>query len=154
VLSCGNNTIAWSSQGKKCTSISSMEIEYLVICATTKEAIWLYHLSFNMGVPQHHLIVIYGDNQSAINLLKNLQFHKRNKHIDVQCHFVHDKYKNTEISIDYISINNQVVNIMTKFLPLEKFQKFHRLMGVVNMNSFPLTAYGKQDGHMGHLPTT
>jgi hypothetical protein len=198
VLSCGNNTISWSSQSKKCTSISSMEIKYLVICAATKEAIWFYHLSFSMGVPHHHLIVIYGDNQSAINLLKNLQFNKRNKNIDVQCHFVHDKYKNTKISIDYISINNQVVNIMTRFLPCEFlkmfhhlmgvgnimtrflpceflkmfhhlmgvgnimtrflpcefFKKFHHLMGVVNMNSLPLIAYWKQDGDMGHIPTT
>lgn len=107
-----------------------------------------------MGVPQHHPMVIYGDNQSAINLLKNLQFHKRNKHIDVQYHFVHEKYKNKEISIDYINTNNQVANIMTKFLPHGNFQKFHHLMGVVNMNSLPLTTYGKQDGDMGHLPTT
>jgi hypothetical protein len=120
-----------------------MEVKYLAICVATQEVIWLYHLSFNMSVPQHHPIVIYGDNQNVIKLMKKIQFHKKSKHTDVQYHFVHEKYENTKILIDYINTNNQVANIITKFLPCEKFQKFHYLMGVVNMIFLPFTTYGK-----------
>jgi hypothetical protein len=67
---CGNNTITWSSHSKKCTTISTMEVEYLVTCVATQKVIWLYHLSLNMGVPQHHPIVIYGDNQNVIKHMK------------------------------------------------------------------------------------
>jgi hypothetical protein len=47
-----------------------MEVEYLVTCVATQEVIWLYHLSLNMGVPQHHPMIIYGDNQNVIKFLK------------------------------------------------------------------------------------
>ena len=35
--------------------------------------------------------IIYCDNQSAIALAKNPQFHTHTKHIDIQHHFVQDK---------------------------------------------------------------
>jgi len=91
VFSCQNNTIPWSSQNRKSTTISTMEVKYLATCVATQEVIWLYHLSFNMGVPQHHPIIIYGDKQNVIKLMKKIQFHKKTKHIDVQYHFVYEK---------------------------------------------------------------
>jgi hypothetical protein len=103
VFSCQNNTTPWSSQNRKSTTISTMEIKYLVTCVATKEVIWLYHLSFNMGVPQHHPKVIYGDNQNVIKLMKKIQIHKKTKHIDINTILFMRKYENTKISIDYIS---------------------------------------------------
>jgi hypothetical protein len=78
-----------------------MEVEYLVTCVATQEVIWLYHLSLNMGVPQHHPMIIYGDNQNVIKF-----------------------FENTKISIDNISIDNQVANIIAKSLLCEIFIKF------------------------------
>jgi len=43
----------------------------------------------------------------------------------------------------YQLITLAIANIMTKFLPNESFEKFHYLMGVVNMNFLSFTAYGK-----------
>jgi hypothetical protein len=51
-----------------------MEVEYLATCVATQKVIWLYRLSLNMGVPQHHPIVIYGDNQNVIKHMKTQKY--------------------------------------------------------------------------------
>jgi hypothetical protein len=43
----------------------------------------------------------------------------------------------------YQLTTSAIANIMTKSLPNESFQKFHYLMGVVNMNFLSVIAYGK-----------
>jgi hypothetical protein len=42
--------------------------------------------------PYGHPQIILADNQSAIKLSKNLQYHNRTKHIDVRYHFVRKSY--------------------------------------------------------------
>jgi hypothetical protein len=51
----------------------------------TKEAIWLRNLLLELHGLQDkaHTTVIYGDNQGAIALAQNPQFHARIKHIDI-----------------------------------------------------------------------
>jgi hypothetical protein len=73
-------------------SLSSCEAEYIGQTQATKEAIWLQgflkqiHPDLDGGAT-----IIYGDNQGAITLAKNRQFHARTKHIDIQHHFVREK---------------------------------------------------------------
>jgi hypothetical protein len=89
----------------------------------TKEAIWLRRLLNNIGYPQTDPTPLFGDNQSAIRLVKNPEYHKRTKHIDIQYHFIREKFENGEIDISYISTDQQVADIMTKPLPCDKFER-------------------------------
>lgn len=72
------------------------------------------------------------DNQSAIRLVKNPEYHKRSKHIDIRYHFVREKYEEGIFSLDYISTDNMVADIFTKSLPTQRFN-LHR----ANMNIIP-----------------
>jgi hypothetical protein len=51
----------------------------------TKEAIWLRNLLKELlqGGERPAATIIYGDNQGAIALAKNPQFHARSKHINI-----------------------------------------------------------------------
>jgi hypothetical protein len=71
--------------------LSSTEEEYKALCATTCEAIWLRRLLQDVGEEQKEPTMIRCDNQSSINIAKNLIFHARTKHVEAQYHFVREK---------------------------------------------------------------
>jgi len=89
-----------------------------------KESLWRTLLS---SLLQRSIdpISINVDNQSAIRLIKNPEFHKRTKHIDIQFHFIRKKFENGEINISYIHTSNQLADILTKALPRDTSLK-HR----------------------------
>ena len=45
--------------------------------------------------------MIYEDNQSAISLAKNPQFHGRAKHIDLRHHFIREQVADKSIELKY-----------------------------------------------------
>ena len=70
------------------------------------------------------------DNQSAIAIAKNPQFHDRTKHIEVRHHFIRDKIEQGELELEYIPTGEQVADVMTKALNREKHNVFTKEMGV------------------------
>lgn len=62
------------------------------------------------------------DNQSAIRLVKNPEFHKRTKHIDVRYHFIREKYEAGMFELTYVSSDEQLADIFTKPLPRRRFE--------------------------------
>lgn len=53
-----------------------------------KELIWLQLLFGEVFVRNDGIPSLFCDNQSAIKLIKNPEFHKRTKHIDIKYHFI------------------------------------------------------------------
>ena len=76
-------------------------------------------------------ITIFEDNQSAICLANNPKDHSRMKHIDIKFHFVRELIKNDQIKVLYCPTNDMLADLMTKALPAEKFNKFRKLIGMV-----------------------
>ena len=56
------------------------------------------------------------DNQAAIALSKDGQFHARTKHIDLHFHFIHEIVTDGIIAITYCPTQTMVVDILTKLL--------------------------------------
>lgn len=59
--------------------------------AASDEVTCIVRLLEELGIPKFKLVVLHCDNQSAIPIAKNLIFHERTKHIEVDCHFTRDK---------------------------------------------------------------
>lgn len=70
------------------------------------------------------------DNQSAIRLIKNPEFHKRTKHIDVRYHFIREKYEENVFRLNYVSSDEQLADIFTKALPKSRFELLRQLIYV------------------------
>jgi hypothetical protein len=70
------------------------------------------------------------DNQGTIALASNPTFHACTKHIGVQHHFICEHIEDNDITLDYILMNNQVADVLTKALVHEKHAKFHTAMGL------------------------
>ncbi len=89
---------------------------------TTKEAIWLGQILFDIGKKQIESLIIHGNNQSAIALVENLKFHLDSKHMELHFHFIQTKISFGKIQLKYQSIENMVADILIKSLPREKHE--------------------------------
>jgi hypothetical protein len=64
-------------------------------------------------------------------------FHGHTKHIEVDYHFVREKFVRGDISIQFISIDDQIVDIFTKALPSPRFHRLSsKLLVCSNDHSF------------------
>jgi len=83
-----------------------------------------------MDVP----VVIYCDNISSILLANNPIYHVRTKHIEVHYHFIKEKILAKEIDLIHVSTKDQVVDIFTKALGIDKLRKFKKMFGVLEVD--------------------
>ncbi len=74
--------------------------------------------------------VIWCDNQGAISLMKNPTQHVQTKHIDVQHHFVWERIENGKIMFEYCSMEDMVVDVLTKALPKEWHNNLITMFGL------------------------
>lgn len=62
-------------------------------------------------------------------------FHNRSKHVDIIYNFIRDYVQKGAMKLEYISTDEQVVDVLTKSLPSGKHVHFRDKMGVVR-NTF------------------
>jgi len=122
--------ISWSSKKQSSVVLSSTEAEYIAGAHTAKELVWLRRLLGDIGMPDDNPTVLRMDNQSAIAIAKNPQFHNRTKHIEVRYHYLRNKVKEEELKLEYVPTGEQTANALTKALNREKHNTFAKEMGV------------------------
>ena len=138
VFNIGSGAISWCSKRQGTVALSTCEAEYVAQALAARESVWLRTLLDELNPksasgpessnPQP--VMIYGDNQSAIALAKNPQFHARTKHIHISHHYCREKMAAGEISLEYVPSELQVADALTKALPGPGFRVFREEMGL------------------------
>ncbi|KAJ0388685.1 hypothetical protein P43SY_010840 [Pythium insidiosum] len=72
-------------------------------------------------------VVVLEDNQGAIALAKNPEFHKRTKHIDIRYHFVRESVETGNIELQYCSTQDMLADLLTK--PIAATRGLRRIGG-------------------------
>ena len=72
--------MSWQSKKQDTVALSTAEAEYLTLSRAAQETMWLRRLNLDQGNVQDGPTVINEDNQSAISVSRNAQFHRRAKH--------------------------------------------------------------------------
>lgn len=132
VFMLGNGIISWGSERQKSVALSTTESEYMAAAHAVKELVWLHRLLSEILLTNLDRPTFFMDNQSAIRLVKNPEFHKRTKHIDIRYHFIREKYADGIFNLQYVATDEQVADVMTKALPKIKHQYFCKLMGLMS----------------------
>src|SRR5215471_96682 len=76
------------SKKKSVVALSSTEAEYVALAEAGREIPWPRNLYNKLGFPQEGPTNLKGDNEGAIALAKNPQFHARTKHIAIRHHWI------------------------------------------------------------------
>jgi hypothetical protein len=128
--------ISWSSKKQLSIVLSSTKAEYITGMHATKEAIWLQCLFSELwpGPSLSSPTTLLIDNQLAITIAHNPEFHDHTKHIEVCHHFLCQQYKAQTINLKYVPTNDQTTDILTKGLACKKHEHFTKQMGVCYMN--------------------
>ena len=105
------------------------EAKYIVVAEACKEAIWLACLVKDLGMTVE-MSTLYCNSQSDIMLAKYLVFHAKIKHIDVKYHFIRDMLEDKLMKLVKVHTDDNLADLMTKGLPLERFAHYCALMGV------------------------
>ena len=115
---------------KNSTSRSSCESEYRALAKSTCGAIWLRRLEKELGFSNSLPMSLWYDNQSSIKISKNLVFHDKTKHLEVDWHFSKQKIEDGTIKVSFISTNSQPTDIFIKALNKTKFENCRDLLGL------------------------
>ena len=122
--------ILWSLKQQEIVSLSTTKSDYVVATHGGKEALWLYSLISKVFSPITSPTTLFSDNQAAIALTHDHQYHPRTKHINVQYHWIRWVIEKGSICLVYCPTDNMVANALTKALPSAKVKHFATSLGL------------------------
>jgi len=122
--------ITWASKRQTTVSLSTTESEYISASTAIKKSTWLNRFLTELGFRRKRSMTLCVDNQSAIRLIKNPEYHNRTKQIDVRLHFIREKYEDRKIDVIYVSFYDQLADILTKSISKERFELLRSKIGV------------------------
>lgn len=125
-----NSPVTWSSRQQKCVARSITEAEYISASEAAQEIAWLRLLLKGLIEQSLTPTQLFIDNQSAMKLAKNTEFHKLTKHIDVRYHYIRECIENNMSELVYVMSKEQLADFLTKPLPKEKFLNNLKLLSI------------------------
>ena len=112
-------------------ALSTAEAEYIAAGSCCAQALWIKQTLADFDLNINH-IPIKCDNTSAISISKNPVSHSRTKHIDVRHHFIRDHVIKGDVTLEFIETKEQISDIFTKPLSLERFDYLKGKHGMIN----------------------
>jgi len=109
--------ISWLSQRQSSVAISTTEAEIVAASEAAREVVWLRRLMETM-IPMNHVPELYVDNEAAVKLAHNPEFHRRTKHIRIRHFYVRERVSDGELEVKRVPTEFQLADMMTK--PLHK----------------------------------
>ena len=119
--------VSWSAKRQEIISLSTTESEYIA----AKEALWLRQLILQLFGTLLPATPLFCDNQSAIALAKEHQYHACTKHIDVRFHFIRWIIEDGKLRLIYCPTDEMVADVLTKALVSTKVKHFAGELGLV-----------------------
>jgi hypothetical protein len=122
--------VSWACKKQEIVSLSTTESEYIAATHAAKEALWLHSLLSQIFGPPRDTITLFSDNQSAIALTQDHQYHAQMKHIDVRFHFIRWVITDGKLKLIYCPTDDMVADTLTKALPSAKTKHFAIELGL------------------------
>ena len=129
----GGNLVSWKNKKQSVVSRSSVESEYRAVVQSVCEIMWLHQLLVEVGTKTLVPAKLWCDNQVALHIASNLVFHKRTKHIEIDCHFVREKIQLGLISTGYVKTGEQLGDIFRKVLSGDRVNYLCNKLGIINI---------------------
>ena len=118
------SAVSWSSKRQEIIFLSTIKSEYIAAMHSSKEALWLCSLISEVFSPITSPTTLFSNNQAAIVLTHNHQYHLCTKHIDMQYHWICWVIEKGSICLVYCLTDDMVADALTKALPSAKVKHF------------------------------
>ncbi|GJU48679.1 hypothetical protein Tco_1218234 [Tanacetum coccineum] len=121
---------SWFSKKQTALAISTTEAEYVSAGKACQQALWMKQALIDYDIRLDN-IPIMCDNKRAIDLSKNPVQHSQTKHIEIRHHFLHVNVQKGNISLEKVSSEDNIANILTKPLKHEPFNYLRLGLGMM-----------------------
>ncbi|GJZ57166.1 hypothetical protein Tco_0612660 [Tanacetum coccineum] len=111
-------------------AISTTKSEYVSAGKTCQQALWMKQALIDYDVRLNDVLIMC-DNKGVIDLSKNPMKHSRTKHIEIRHHFLRDNVQKGHISIEKVSFEDNIADILTKPLKRESFNYLRLGLGMM-----------------------
>jgi len=124
--------ISWCFKCQQSVTLFLMKAEYMTEMQAMKKAIWLRcFLSEIDYFHDNNVVIIWADNNKAMDLARNPEFHACIKHIDIQYHFVHEAVDCHLVNFEFVPTVKQAADELIKALSAVKFSCFLIQSGLI-----------------------
>ena len=122
--------ISWSSKKQELVTLSTAEAEFVAATHAAKEALWLRKLLGDIYPGPKPPTPFHCDNQAALSLIKDDNYHARTKHLDVHFYFIRETAQRGAIKLLYCPTEDMVADLLTKALPKWKVNMHTSSLGL------------------------
>lgn len=121
--------VSWRSSKQSCVALSTAEAEYVALAGASQEAVWLNGLAGELCGTAMPPVTLMEDNQSAIAIAHNPQFHGRTKHVDIK---YWSQVESGNICLRYCLTEDMIADVLTKSLLAPLFTRLRGALGICN----------------------
>jgi hypothetical protein len=124
--------VSWASKTQALTAASTTESEFRALSECSREALWVAKIleAFDIACTP---FLIRGDSQGALGAIKNYQYTKHTKHIEIVHDFMKDRYQNGQLDFEYVRGDANPADIFTKCLGKNKFNELRVKLGMAEL---------------------
>jgi hypothetical protein len=122
--------VSWSSKRQGEVATSTTHAEYIGQYNAILHLQWLRTFLAETYLFRSPVTNIMADNQSAVALSRDPEFHKRTKHFNVKSYYQRAVLNKEEICLEYVPTEEQAADGLTKPLGPSPFMKFCTLLGI------------------------
>lgn len=123
-------TVSWASRKQELVTLSTAKAKYVAAIHAAKEIAWLRNLIAKIFTPLTDPTTLHCDNQSAIAIASNGNYHARTKHINICYYYIRFVIKKGTLKLVYCPTDKMTANTLTKPLPSIKAKHFAAALGL------------------------
>ncbi|GJR64246.1 hypothetical protein Tco_0010311 [Tanacetum coccineum] len=147
----GENLVSWSSKKQDCTTLSTVEAEYVSLFACCAQVLWMRTQLTDYGF-HFNKIPIYCDSKLAIAISCNPVQNSRTKHIAVWYHFIKEHVEKGTIELYFVKTDYQLADLFTKALSVDRFNYLVCCLGMRSLSPRELDRLAKSHQNRRDLP--
>jgi hypothetical protein len=116
VVKMGTGAVSWMLRLQSIVALSTTEAEFISAVSAGQEIVWMHSFLGKLGYSFDAPLLLLVDNQSAIQVARNPEHHRRMKHLDLRFFWLRDMVNSGVIAVHYIPTADMAVDLLTKAL--------------------------------------